>query len=157
IYGGKYYETVVMQSALDKTPIWSDDQPNPPFAARTAFTTAKAQLAKLLPEAADWPTEKLYLMQLGGKDHWIYLVDFKTSPPAGCSSGFAPPFRVVVLMDGSIVSPKHIEDPRQIRDMKDMTTLQFTAADLFQVLQVYKDMVGADLEIDPAVKQVTTK
>ena len=104
-YGGKKYEFRIAEQDLQKTPAWPPAQENPPLSARRAMDIASKKLATLLPNGKDW---RLYAVTLRPMENrWFYLVEF-LEPLRGDGAGqqLSTGFQVVVLMDGTAVTPK---------------------------------------------------
>jgi hypothetical protein len=103
-YGGKKYESHVTSEELQRTPAWSDAQPNPPLPARQAIEIAAKQIAALFPNGKDW---RLYSVTLRPvENRWIYLVEFLEPLRSENAVQQASGFQTVVLMNGVAVIPK---------------------------------------------------
>jgi hypothetical protein len=101
----KFYQTVVRQSDLDRAPRWDAGEARPPLRARRAMFAAREHVAKLIPGSGMWPIHTVSLEPVGALEQWIYVVEFTRIPLEGIGS-LSGPFRVVVLMDGTIIQPK---------------------------------------------------
>ena len=136
------YELKVTQSALDAAPMWPEDQPNPPVAARQAIALAKEKLIKMHPESASWNLRSVNLTKLDAKGQWIYTVYFEV--PQRSPHLIPTPFDMIVLMDGSVVEPT-------VRQglMREMTRyFGFDSAPVRLVLQYYSDLTGKEVVIE---------
>jgi hypothetical protein len=104
-YGGKTYEFRIPEQDLQKTPVWSPDQDNPPLSARSAIDIAKKEIATLLPNGKDWRLYEVTLRPVD--DHWVYLVQFlEPLRTDGGGQQLSKGFQVVVLMNGVAVVPR---------------------------------------------------
>ena len=103
------YATIVTSEVLANTPIWSNDDDNPPLSAKRAREIATRKMAVMTKglEHFNWRLTSLSLERIG--DGWFWLVTY-TSPPTDTAR--ALPIRIVVLMDGSVVEPKKIPVPK---------------------------------------------
>ena len=105
-YDGKVYTYHVWSSDLDPTPRWKTDAENPPFSAKKAMAAGVREIARIFgKENHDWMVERL-ILEPCDDDHWIWIVEFGPSPPFG---GHPPRFRIVVLMNGTVLTPKIID------------------------------------------------
>ncbi len=104
-YGGKKYEFRVPGQDLQKTPAWAPSQENPPLSARRAIDIATRKLATLLPNGKDWRLYAVTLRPL--ENRWFYLVEFlEPLRNDGAGQQLSAGFQIVVLMDGTAVTPK---------------------------------------------------
>lgn len=99
--GDKRYDFRITHGQLARTPEWSEGQPDPPLPARRAQSIAAAYLRELFADADEWRHGSIALVPLN--ERWVYTVEF-IEPPANCADCMSTPFRVVVLMDGTVVS-----------------------------------------------------
>jgi hypothetical protein len=135
------YELKVMQSALDAAPMWREDQPNPPLAARQAIGMAKEKLVKMHPESANWNLRTVNLTKLDAKGQWIYCIRFEV--PERSPHMIPTPFDMIVLMDGTVV------EPVTRNFMREMTRyFGFDGASVRLVLQYYSDLTGKEVVIE---------
>src|SRR5262245_41196782 len=104
-HGGNRYDFNITSEDLNKTPIWSTDQDNPPLATRSALKMASQYIQKLLANGERWAVHNVELVPMG--EHWVYLVGFYK----GDRPGLFSPFRIVVLMNGEVVEPKVLPYP----------------------------------------------
>jgi hypothetical protein len=102
-YAGKRYDFEVTHAQVMASPDWADDAENPPLAARKALELAHAELATLLPDAAQWKNSSITLQPLVSARKWVYLLEFHH---ASVGDGPVDSMRLVVLMDGTVVKPR---------------------------------------------------
>jgi hypothetical protein len=96
---GKRYAFRLTAADFQKSPIWSDDEPNPPLSARTARSIGTEYLKTLFTVANEWRFQEIALHPVS--EHWVYLIRFTTPPrPEGCTDCMSSVFTVVVKMDG---------------------------------------------------------
>ena len=104
-YKGRRYESLVMESRIAKAPKWRESRENPPLPARKAMTFARKQLSGIAPDFADWSIQRLVLEPVGGKGMWIYVIDFEPPIPSDGLEGMPFFVKIIVLMDGSTITP----------------------------------------------------
>lgn len=105
-YNGKKYEFHIADQDLEKTPAWPANQENPPLSPRRAIDIATKQLASILPNGKDWRLYEVTLRPVG--DRWVYLVQFLEPLRGDANNGrqLSSGFQLVVLMNGTAVSPR---------------------------------------------------
>lgn len=100
-------------SELDKSPRWKSSDESPPLPPRKAVEVSNNALAEfertgLLPkrhEGLEWKIKKVALTSVT-EDKWIYEVMYQESvKPGHGATGRRPSLTVVVLMDGTYVTP----------------------------------------------------
>lgn len=96
------YDFRITPEQLANTPAWTEDQLNPPLPARQAQAIAVAYLGKLFADGERWRRGAIALVPVN--DRWVYTIEFTEPPKSGCWDCLSTPFRVVVLMDGALVS-----------------------------------------------------
>ena len=104
-HAGERYDFTVLHTQLLATPDWPQSADNPPLAPRQALAYARADLAKFLPDAAQWVHPQIALQEVGAPDKWIYIIRFEGPLPAGVSDGAVDTMRVPVLMNGTAIGP----------------------------------------------------
>jgi hypothetical protein len=112
-FHGEQWNFVVSQEALNASPSWAADADEPPLAPRSAVRAATQQLQQLGLDAAEWHVMDITLRQTGRTaDKWVYVIAFgeRSLSPIG---GLATTCRIVVLMDGTTVTPKREPWPRR--------------------------------------------
>lgn len=100
-YSGNRYDFRLTQVQLLNTPMWPDDESNPPLSPRTAQHAARSYLRTLFDNAGEWRLEEVKLVPLS--ERWIYVVSFTPPPPANLGDYLTSPFGIVVTMDGNAV------------------------------------------------------
>lgn len=100
---GERFTSTVTREQLLKTPVWRLQDDSPALSARKADELATAKFHQLLQERKDWRRDRISLEDMGDGLHWIYVVEFDYH---GQLDGFAVPYRIVVLMDGTVVEAK---------------------------------------------------
>jgi hypothetical protein len=101
---GNRYDFKISAEQLARTPVWADDQDNPPLSPRAALKIGKAQLVKIFPDADQWTNFNLELHRVS--DRWIYLISFTEPAPQDAMEHFTSPFRLPVLMNGDTIEPE---------------------------------------------------
>jgi hypothetical protein len=110
----KCYTVTVPREALKASPAWDVEQENPPLSARKAIKLANGKKGKLVRDSKDWKWNfSSASLQQGDEDQWYWLVSYEAWPKKGGLEGVAPFLRLVVLMDGTVIEPKEIADPRR--------------------------------------------
>ena len=92
---------------IQRMPTWPLDAAYPPFSARKAQMLARKQMDKLVSDGKEWPLERICLQDMGDNLHWIYVVEFGLPPSksGGLHRTIEVTFRIVVLMDGTVIKP----------------------------------------------------
>jgi hypothetical protein len=107
---GRTYTVSVTPRDLDKTPSWDRGKPDPPLSARQALKTATECRNRLVKDDLEW-TWKLTSIGLRHRlsresgQKWFWVAYFQAWPVRCCLEGSPPDLYVVVLMDGSVVTP----------------------------------------------------
>ena len=96
------YDFRITLEQLANTPAWLEDQSNPPLPARQAQTIAVGYLGKLFADGEQWRCGAIALVPVN--DRWVYTIEFTEPPKSGCGDCLSTLFRIVVLMDGTVVS-----------------------------------------------------
>ena len=103
-YLGRSYETCISKDQLENTPKWVDGAPDPPLSARSAKEIATVQLNKQFKEANAWRVDEIALTLIND-DRWVYIISFSQPRPESVNESLASPFKIVVLMNGTVVKP----------------------------------------------------
>jgi len=104
---GKEFDFKITHDEIQRTPIWPVDVAFPPFSARKAQALARKQMDSLVSDGRKWPLERVCLEDMGDNLHWLYIVEFGLPPSKapGLHSVIEDRFRIVVLMDGTVIKP----------------------------------------------------
>ena len=102
-YVGRNYETCISKDQLENTPKWVDGAPDPPLSARSAKEIATVQLHEQVKEADAWRVDEIALTLIMNDDRWVYIVSFSPPRSESANESLASPFKIVVLMDGTVV------------------------------------------------------
>jgi hypothetical protein len=106
---GERWSFVVTREALRDAPTWDPAVTDaPPLPPGQALGVAKERLPEWLADGAQWRLSRILLHP--ADDGWVYVVEF--APPR---QGLHSSFGVVVLMDGTIVSPQRAPWPPESR------------------------------------------
>jgi len=104
---GKSFISEVTKEQLIEAPAWRSQDDFPPLSPRKADQLATAKFNELLEDRKDWRRDSISLNEIGDGSHWIYVVEFNYHGDLG---GLVLPYRIIVLMDGTVVEPKFSED-----------------------------------------------
>ncbi len=101
------FDFEVTREQLLKAPSWGVDQETPPLSPRRAERLAMTKFHQLVSDTKGWVLKQIGIEDMGDGLHWIYIVDYKApiQDLAGSLIGGGE-FRVVVLMDGTVIEPK---------------------------------------------------
>jgi hypothetical protein len=105
--GENRYDFTVTTEEMTKSPVWGEQDENPPLSARRAMQIARKRLDELIPDAKDWKFEDLSMYEW--KDgHWLDLIEFEDIGPPGEThyNGPSITMRIPVLMNGVAIQPK---------------------------------------------------
>ena len=100
------YDFTVTDAEMAKTPVWREQDDDPPLAARKALRLARTRLAELVTDSKDWTLDALSLCEWHDGRHWYYLARFQAPLPAGGLNGMPVSMRIPVLMSGEVVKPQ---------------------------------------------------
>jgi hypothetical protein len=96
---------------LLSTPEWTEGEANPPLDARNAIKLSATELLQYVEHPKAWEIRKVFLERYGRGNSWFYRIvwmkvrtDDGDHPLAGASMG--EEFRIIVLMDGSVLHYK---------------------------------------------------
>jgi hypothetical protein len=105
------YTVTVTREALAKSPLWKDDEENPPFSAKKAIKLANEMKDSLVEDSKDykWKLDEATLKPAGG-EKWYWLIRYEAQFQGGASIGVPPFLCLVVLMDGKVVKPEVKKD-----------------------------------------------
>src|SRR5262249_52766416 len=93
------------EGAVDKAPVWKGDADSPPVSARKAMELADRLRGRLVKDTdLKWIRGSVALED-AGRGQWFWVVSYTSFPGSGFT-GFHPPLRLVVLMDGTVVQPE---------------------------------------------------
>jgi len=107
----KQYMSVVTDDALEKSPAWKKDEPNPPISARRAIELADQMKASLDEHVKDfeWQFRSASLESAASfskiKDRWYWQVYYECLYTKGTSTGIPNNLRLFILMDGTVIKP----------------------------------------------------
>ena len=101
-YSGKRYDFRLTHEQLVNTPMWLEDEPNPPLSPREAENAALTYMRALFDNVSAWRVNEIKLVPLG--ERWIYVVSFTPPLPRDCRDCLTMPFSVVATMDGNAVT-----------------------------------------------------
>jgi hypothetical protein len=101
---GKRFDFEVTREQLLRAPPWAADQDSPPLSPRRAERLAATKLHELVSNRNAWERKQIILENMGDGVHWIYIVEY--SRVGEILGGLSLPFRVVILMDGTVIEPK---------------------------------------------------
>ena len=98
---GYRLETRFNMEELAACPVWQDDAPNPPVPANDAIRLADDAIPTLSFPGPDgiWHRQTATLTLVA--NHWCWVVDYKNAENSLLTGGFS----IVVLMDGTVVTP----------------------------------------------------
>lgn len=102
---GERWVSILLRSDLERSPEWVESEETPPLSPRRAVEVARAQMAKVVPDAVAWPLHSIRLLPVGGPRRWVYIVSFSVPPPTTVGGLAGSPFEIVVLMNGEAVPP----------------------------------------------------
>jgi hypothetical protein len=108
----KTFESKVSGEEIADTPAWLPEAENPPLSARSALKHARQQMETLVPDRHVRNLESIQLMDMGDHLHWIYIVEFERQYPEEVAVFGDHSVRIVVLMNGAVITPKLKEDAR---------------------------------------------
>jgi hypothetical protein len=110
----KQFISTMSRERLVKTPSWNQVDENPPLSPRKAKELALAQLDKIV-QGKNWEMPDIGLKAFNVSQHgparsdedvrWIYVLTFGLLGTADYEGGH---FKIIVLMDGTVVEPKGI-------------------------------------------------
>ena len=102
---GKQIVVKFTEQDLLRSPSWDEKSENPPVSAREAITLATKLRASLVKDTKKftWNFESARLTPAGG-DKWFWHVYYQAHFEGG-SSGYPHELSLVVLMDGTVVTP----------------------------------------------------
>ena len=109
---GKIYRSSFSRAEIAASPKWLGKDDNPPLSARKALKLAQSTFDKTaLPKYGDlvvqlWEATLMWL----GDDKWVWRVRYHWHVPKGFSSGPGSDFYVLILMDGTVASPRKPKD-----------------------------------------------
>ncbi len=112
-FRGKKYVYRVAAEALARSPGRQANAPNPPLPARTAMERAEEFATRvLIDDARDRRVlQELMLVPTPQKDKWLWVAYYEYFRKG--EGGGTPPWAyAIVLMDGTVVEPKVIDDLR---------------------------------------------
>ena len=105
---GESVSANVLLTDFEKGPIWNPSS-TPPLSIEKAIQKAK--------EYAQGFSNPDFKMEVGdvvlkniGISHYVYVVEFTFISASGNSDGFAPPLKIVVLMDGTVIKLSKIQN-----------------------------------------------
>jgi len=75
-----------------------------PFSARKAGELARKQINELVSDGKDWRLKAISMEVMRDDRHWIYVVEFEP-PFSHPDLNREFPFKVIVLMDGTLITP----------------------------------------------------
>jgi hypothetical protein len=101
---GERWDFNVTREALQQTPSWPEAEPSPPLPPRRAIQVAAEQLEALVTNPERWRFSSVSLRPVGEDGSWVYVVEFAEPPPRP-DGGIHSSLRLVVLMNGSSVTP----------------------------------------------------
>ena len=93
---------------------WKTSEGNPPVSVRQAIQSARKKLEELFPAKRVWTLEDVTLKPVvytldakDGVELWLYLITFarRSDPPNSHSSNIDGKVTVIVLMDGTAITP----------------------------------------------------
>ncbi len=102
---GKAFVSVITAEAVERTPRWNTSSPCPPLSAQNAMLLADKMKDELLDPRTDerWVRVAIELRQ-ATDDHWYWLARYELDPDGW--SGPLPDLIILVLMDGTVVTPR---------------------------------------------------
>lgn len=102
---GEVWEFLVTQERLEAAPLWEESAPTPPLSPRQALVASSKQLAGLVNDSPRWRLYSISLRPLMGSPNlWFYVVEYLPPFPSSLGGPTASA-RLVVLMDGSVITP----------------------------------------------------
>jgi hypothetical protein len=102
---GERWSFAVTREALRYAPSWRPAiEDAPPLPPGQALAVARERLSEWLRDGARWRLMRILLQPVG--DDWVYVVEFGAPRP-----GIVTSLSVVVLMDGSSVTPQRTPWP----------------------------------------------
>jgi hypothetical protein len=107
---GKVFESRVSPEEIARTPAWPPEAENPPLAARRAMEAARQQMQAFATASRVWRLDSVQLLDMGDQTHWMYLVEYERQFPEDVAVTGDHSLRILVLMDGTAVTPKQKED-----------------------------------------------
>jgi hypothetical protein len=106
---GKRFDFEVTREQLLKTTAWKAEDDFPPLSPRKAEKLATIKFGKLIKNTKGWERERISLQTIGDNERWFYVVEFSHHG----SDGPPPYFKIIVLMDGTVIEPKVSVPDRQ--------------------------------------------
>jgi len=111
---GRRFDFEVTREQLLRAPAWGADQDSPPLSPRKADRLAVAKFHQLVSNTNAWERKQIILENMGDGVHWIYIVEY--TRVGETLAGLSMPFRVVILMDGTVIEPKVLRtEPEVLR------------------------------------------
>ncbi len=90
------------------TPVWNQDQDEPPLSVSKAVSISRGTLPRFVSNAETWKMWTITLESFGSNSNiWYYRVMFLCNG-AACRELKSRSFNVIVKMDGSIIEPKKV-------------------------------------------------
>jgi hypothetical protein len=102
-YLSQSYESRVSIQQLLNSPPWIDSALDPPLSPRNAQNIATAYLVELF--KGKWTVGGIALVPLRD-DRWAYVISFDPPAPEHVGEFVSSPFKIVVLMEGTVVPPE---------------------------------------------------
>lgn len=101
----KQYIVSISDEALEKSPPWKEDAENPPLSARKAIKLANEMKDSLVKDSKryKWVLQFASLYPTG-EGKWYWLVHYDAEFQGG-STGIPNHLQLVVLMDGTVITP----------------------------------------------------
>ena len=108
--GTKEYRYRIPKDSVSRSPAWLPSQPNPPLPARKALKLANDFADRAL--IGDPQTRRVFarldLTPAGQKDKWLWIAVYEWR---ASGTGPVPWAFAIILMDGTVVKPKIIDNP----------------------------------------------
>jgi hypothetical protein len=105
----QHFKAEVSLEQIRKTPQGSPQTEElPPLSPGRAQVIARRALERVLPSGQTWQLDAVRIVGGALGRHWLYEVAFTREYPPGVAVYGGDRFDILVLMDGTVVEPKHI-------------------------------------------------
>jgi hypothetical protein len=104
----RQFVVTITNQMIENSPVWADDDENPPLSARDAIKRANEIKNKLVQDSEmfKWKLASASLTPAKEKSKkWYWLIYYKAEFQGINRAGYPDDLRLVVLMDGTVISP----------------------------------------------------
>jgi hypothetical protein len=104
---GKAFYIAIRDEDLVKSPQWKAEAPNPPLSPKAAMASADRLMVALVKgsKLGRWCCVSATLSPARLVDRWFWDVRYEPETPRRESTGIETHLRLIVLMDGRVLSP----------------------------------------------------